>query len=195
MFVSIEKIIRRFPLAALLVAGPFALYFQSTEIDRLTFLDNIQVAEAETHNNSYWTTRPLQHKSDEVNNKNNNNSNNNNNNNNTSIRNEHKTHILRHPHNGSDSFQGNDERPEFDGNKDDDNVASMSMDNDDDDDDDDDVLFTARSMDGVDSAHMAKDGTWVQTLTTMLKCDRMRELKKDQNTYARIPTKTTWYVH
>jgi hypothetical protein len=54
--------------------------------------------------------------------------------------------------------------------------------------------FQARSMDGVDSAHMARDGAWIDELSEIMKCNRQRRLDDSENSYARIPTKETWYV-
>lgn len=44
-----------------------------------------------------------------------------------------------------------------------------------------------RSQDGIDQAHMAEDGAWIQEVTDMLNCSTT-------NFYTRIPTKETWYA-
>jgi hypothetical protein len=72
------------------------------------------------------------------------------------------------------SLQENDERDEFAGNNS--------------------VEFDARAMDGIDSAHMARDGTWVKRLKDKLKCDEKPPKIDGEYAYARIPTKETWYV-
>jgi hypothetical protein len=76
---------------------------------------------------------------------------------------------------GSDlSLQENEERDEFVGNNG--------------------VNYDAKSMNGIDSAHMAKDGSWIENLPDMLKCDQMPKTIDGEYTYTRIPTKETWYV-
>jgi hypothetical protein len=56
------------------------------------------------------------------------------------------------------------------------------------------VKYDARAMDGIDSAHMARDGAWVKRLEDKLKCDEKPKKIDGEYTYARIPTKETWYV-
>jgi hypothetical protein len=56
------------------------------------------------------------------------------------------------------------------------------------------VKFDARAMDGIDSAHMARDGAWIKRLHDKLKCDEKPPKIDGEYTYARIPTKETWYV-
>jgi hypothetical protein len=93
---------------------------------------------------------------------------------NTRIHNEHEAIEEQQPHLdlGSWTKKGNDESADSDP-------------------DDDGVSTDAKSMDGVDSTHMARDGAWVHKLANMLNCDRIDDGK---TSFVRIPTKETWYV-
>jgi hypothetical protein len=88
-----------------------------------------------------------------------------------------KTHnghedTVQHPHNESSTLQRYD-----------DNAESANDDS-----------LQVRSVDGVDRDHMARDGAWIDNITEMLKCYRQNNLDDNENSYARIPTKETWYV-
>jgi hypothetical protein len=170
VFVSVVKIFRQFPLTVLLLMGPFALYFQGNAMDNLKVFDNIQVSEP--RNDASWYTKPLQHTSYH----------------NSTIRNGHEAVVVLHPRNRPGSFQGNGESPELD--DDNGNSAEARRKG-----SDHRVRSKAKSMDGISSTHMARDGAWVKKLAKMLKCNRKSKQRNGENTYARIPTKETWYVH
>jgi hypothetical protein len=93
--------------------------------------------------------------------------------NDTRIHNGHEG-TVQYPHNWSGSFQ---ENGESDG---------LVYDNG--------KRHQAKSMNGVNSHHMARDGAWVDHLSDFLKCNHKKKLDDSENSYARIPTKETWYV-